>query len=345
MATLLTNLPDYGFPHEYNSIRLSGTGLQKVELKSNGATIWTFNLYPGADGVLELNDFAALLRDLTSDFEPRDFTLSWSGGQKAFFVLPCAIDLTITAAEFFQRHFLSLCRGLRTTWDSAVEYVTMYTDKMPGDRDTFEMTLVWVNHHTGETESVTLMEEDLSVEELSPGMYRLAFCPRDFIPPAPDLYLLSIVVSAGKRVQRFIRRPTMVQPASVVFRGAMGQFEAFHFFGSRLMELKPTRSTASFAGRTRNYQVKAVPEFTLTTGVLRPTETPLFEDLCASTLCYLGTLGGPELTITENDLKITGDQYEAETATCTFRHAGRTRLYAPTEPAQTFDDTFDNSFR
>lgn len=345
MATLLTTLPDYGFPHEYNSIRLSGTGLQKLELKSNGATIWTFNLYPGADGVLELSDFAALLRDLTADFEPRAFTISWSGGQKEFTVLPCDIDLTTTAAEFCQRHFLSLCRGTRTTWERAVEYVTMYAHPDLGERDTFEMTLVWVNHHTGETEPVTLMEEDQSVEELSPGMYRLAFCPRDFIPPAPDLYLLSIVVSAGKRVQRFIPRPTMVQPASVVFRGAMGQFEAFHFFGSRLTELKPTRSTASFAGRTRNYQVKAVPEFTLTTGVLRPTETPLFEDLCASTLCYLGTLGGPELTITENELKITGDQYEAETATCTFRHAGRTPLYAPTEPAQTFDDTFDNSFR
>lgn len=345
MATLISSLPDYGFPHEYNTIRLQGSGLQKVELKSNGATICTFNLYPGADGVLELNDFAALLRDLTSDFEPRDFTLSWSGGQKAFFVLPCSIDLTTTAAEFCQRHFLTLCRGSRTTWERAVEYVTMYAHPALGDRDTFEMTLVWVNPHTGETESAILMEEDMSVNELSPGLYRLAFCPRDFMPPAPDLYLLSIIVSAGKRVQRFILRPTMVQPASVVFRGAMGQYEAFHFFGTRQLELKPTRSTASFAGRTRNYQVKAVPEFTLTTGVLRPTESPLFEDLCASTLCYLGTLGGPELTITENELKLTGDAYEAETATCTFRHAGRTPLYAPTEPANTFDDTFDNSFQ
>lgn len=345
MATLLTTLPDYGFPHEYNTIRLSGTGLEKVDLKSNGATIWTFNLYPGADGELELNDFAALLRDLTSDFEPREFTLSWNGGQKGFLVLPCAIDLTTTAADFCQRHFLSLCRGLRTTWERAVEYVTMYAHPDLGDRVPFEMTLVWVNPHTGETEPVALMEDDLSVSELSPGLYRLAFCPRDFMPPAPDLYLLSIVVSAGKRVQRFILRPTMVQPASVVFRGAMGQFEAFHFFGTRQLELKPTRSTASFAGRTRNYQVKAVPEFTLTTGVLHPTETPLFEDLCASTLCYLGTLGGPELTITENELKLTGDAYEAETGTCTFRHAGRTRLYAPTEPANTFDDTFDNSFQ
>lgn len=345
MATLLSTLPDYGFPHEYNTIRIQGTGLQKVELKSNGATICTFNLYPGADGVLELSDFAALLRDLTSDFEPREFTISWNGGQKGFLVLPCAIELTTTAAEFCQRHFLSLYRGSRTTWDRAVEYVTMYAHPDLGERDSFEMTLVWVNHHTGETESAILMEEDMSVNELSPGLYRLAFCPRDFMPPAPDLYLLSIVVSAGKRVQRFILRPTMVQPASVVFRGAMGQFEAFHFFGTRQLELKPTRSTASFAGLTRNYQVKAVPEFTLTTGVLRPSETPLFEDLCASTLCYLGALGGPELTITENELKLTGDAYEAETATCTFRHAGRTALYAPTEPANTFDDTFDNSFR
>lgn len=345
MATLLTNLPDYGFPHEYNSIRLSGSGLEKVELKSNGAAIGTFNLYPGADGVLELDDFAALLRDLISDFEPRSFTLSWSGGQKSFLVLPCAIDLTTTAAEFCQRHFLTLCRGSRTTWERAVEYVTMYAHPPLGDRDTFEMTLVWANPHTGETEPVTLMEDDLSVTELLPGMYRLAFCPRDFTPPAPDLYLLSIVVTAGKRVQRFLLRPTMDQPASVVFRGAMGQFESFHFFGSRQLELKPTRSTASFAGRTRNYQVKAVPEFTLTTGVLRPTESPLFEDLCASTLCYLGALGGPELTITDNELKLTGDAYEAETATCTFRHAGRTQLYAPTEPANTFDDTFDNSFQ
>ena len=345
MATLLTSLPSYGFPHEYNTIRLSGSALEKVELRSGVSTIWTFNLYPGADGVLELQDFASLLRDLTSDFEPRTFTLSWSGGDRTFLVLPCAIDLMGTAADFCQRHFLSLCRGSRTTWERAVEYVTMYAHPELGERAPFEMNLVWANPHTADTEVVSLMEDDLSVEELFPGMFRLAFCPKDFTPPASDLYLLSIVVIAGKRVQRFIMRPTMDQPASVAFRGAMGQFEAFHFFGTRQLELKPTRSTASFAGLTRNYQVKAVPEFTLTTGVLRPTETPLFEDLCASTLCYLGRLGGPELTITDNELKLTGDKYEAETATCTFRHAGCTPLYAPTEPANTFDDTFDNTFR
>ena len=66
-----------------------------------------------------------------------------------------------------------------------------------------------------------------------------------------------------------------------MFRNAFGYLETFHCFGATLTELKPTRSTAMFGGKTRNYRVLAVPEHTSHTGIIPSHMVPLFADLWA----------------------------------------------------------------
>ena len=79
------------------------------------------------------------------------------------------------------------------------------------------------------------------------------------------------------------------------------------------------------------------------TGILSEAVQPLFADLCAATNVWRED-NAQEVTITENEHKISNDRYEIQRGTLTFRESKRTTLHKPLAQGATFDQTFDTTF-
>ena len=89
----------------------------------------------------------------------------------------------------------------------------------------------------------------------------------------------------------------------------------------------------------------SAPEFTAQTGILRPCDFALFEDLCTADYVLLGSEQGPEVCITDNDFKLSSDLYEPQEASISWRYASRARRFEVEPDVRTFDNSFDNTFQ
>ena len=147
----------------------------------------------------------------------------------------------------------------------------------------------------------------------------------------------------GRMAEFVVQSCVDTTPLTLRFRNAFGYMETFHCFGNTLTELKPTRSTASFAGKTKNYRILAIPEHTTHTGVIPPHLVDLFADLCCATDVFVQSTGR-EVCITDCDFKISNDLYTPQQATITWRESARAALHEPFETVRTFDESFDNTF-
>ena len=337
----IKNLPSKGFPHDFDTITLTASAPTTITMKGEGVET-KMTLTPEGDGVIALQGFSAILRDLTSDGKARTFTLSVGSQNYSFKVLPCKIDLAVSTADFIARHFLTLQRGEKVTYAGATEVLTFCNAE-----DTPEIPTVQALFYNTDTNNPwTGTYTDVLNTTAQDGFFRLEFNVGDFISRSNGLLLHSILVKVGAREARYTIAPTMGRrPTTIIYKNAFGQDDTFHFFGTTLTELKPTRSSASFSGKARNYKVSSIPEYRLTTGTLRPESFDAFNDVCSAELAYLDVNGRPEICITENELKISDDLHEAQQGTITFRFAQGVRLYDPNDPVRTFDATFDKTFK
>lgn len=336
----IKNLPPKGFPHDYDTISITASAPTAITLRGEGVET-KMTLTPDGAGIVALHGFAAILRDLTSDGKPRTFTLSVGSNNYSFKVLPCKIDLAVSTADFIARHFLTLQRGEKVTYDGATEILTFCNaDDTP---ETPTVQAVFYNRDTMKPWTATSNKFQATSKD---GVFRLVFNVGEIVPPNSNYTLFSITVEVGAREARYTIAPTMGRrPTTIIYKNAFGQDDTFHFFGTTLTELKPTRSSASFSGKARNYKVSSVPEYRLTTGTLRPESFHAFDDVCSAELTYLDVKGRPEICITENELKISDDLHEAQQGTITFRFSQGVRLYDPNDPVRTFDETFDKTFK
>lgn len=344
MVTLDTQLPVFGFPQQYDSIVFSADDPCVITIECGEDQI-KLNLTPDNKGKIHIDDIAQLLRDYTENGNARSFTIDWEFNFQSFIVLPCKVDVSENAEKFCSRHFLTLQQGAKPTYLGAQEFVSMYGDS--NTREAFTLSLLWANPQTGEVRETSLSEEQTDgAVSTGTNYYRLDVSPAQFTPPADGFALRSYTVAAGKRSLRFILCPVLdAKPLTFVFRNCFGQLESFHCFGTMQQEVKPTRSSASFAGKTRNYRVQSAPEFTAQTGILRPCDFALFEDLCTADYVLLGAENGPEVCITDNDFKLSSDLYEPQEASITWRYASRARRFEAETAVRTFDRTFDNTFQ
>ena len=337
----IKNLPAKGFPHDYDTISLSASAPTAITLRGEGVET-KMTLTPDGSGVVALHGFAAILRDLTADGKARTFTISVGSANYPFKVLPCKIDLAVSTADFIARHFLTLQRGEKVTYDGATEVLTFCNaDDTP---ETPTVQALFYNPDTNKPWTGTYT--DVLKTTSQDGFFRLEFNVGDFIARSNGLLLHSITVKVGAREACYTIAPTMGRrPTTIIYKNAFGQDDTFHFFGTTLAELKPTRSSASFYGKARNYKVTSIPEYRMTTGTLRHESFHAFEDVCSSELAYLDVKGRPEICITENELKISDDLHEAQQGTLTFRFSHGVCLYNPNDLVRTFDETFDKTFK
>lgn len=337
----IKNLPAKGFPHDFDTITITASAPKTITLKGEGVDT-KMTLTPDGAGVVALHGFAAILRDITSDGKSRTFTISVGSQNYSFKVLPCKIDLAVSTADFIARHFLTLQRGEKVTYDGATEVLTFCNaDDTP---ETPTVQALFYNPDTNKPWTGTYT--DVLKATAQDGFFRLEFNVGDFISRSNGLLLHSITVKVGAREALYTIAHTMGRrPTTIIYKNAFGQDDTFHFFGTTLTELKPTRSSASFSGKARNYKVTSIPEYRLATGTLRPESFHAFEDVCSAELAYLDVKGRPEICITENELKISDDLHEAQQGTLTFRFAHGVRLYDPNDHVRTFDETFDKTFK
>lgn len=336
----IKNLPAKGFPHDYEPITLSASAPTAITLRGEGVEA-KMTLTPDGAGVVALHGFSNILRDLTSDGKPRTFTLSVGSENYSFKVLPCKIDLAVSTTDFIARHFLTLQRGEKVTYDGSTEILTFYTAD-----DTPETPTVQALFYNREKRKPWTATSDKFQTTSQDGVFRLEFNVGDIVPPNSNYTLYSITVKVGAREARYTIAPKMGRrPTTILYKNAFGQDDTFHFFGTTLTELKPDRSSAYFSGKARNYKVSSVPEYRLATGILRPESFDAFEDVCSAEVAYLDVKGRPEICISENELKISDDLHEAQQGTLTFRFSQGVRIFDPNDPVRTFDETFDKTFK
>ena len=345
MAKLSSPLPEYGFPGEFDTIRFQEVGgPMTFRVACEDAAI-DLLLSPDEKQCVVVEDFAPVLRDFTAHGMPRVCTLTWDGGQKAFTVLPCRCDVEDPAADFCPLHFLTPQGRTKRTYRGALELLTLFS---PGgeERPAFSVTLSWWNEENGTFLNTTMTEGEVGgASEIAQGLWQIDVSPNRFAIPKEGYALHSYAVCAGRREKKYVLTPSMdAVPLTLVFKNAFGLFDTFHLFGNVQKELKPTRSSATFSGKFSNYLVKAVPEFTAQTGVLRQEDEALFADLCSATEVRLRSIDGTEVTIVDNDLKILNDAYEPQQGSISFRYAGRGAILHRTAPFRTFGDTFDATY-
>ena len=344
MVTLLNEIPEYCFPHELRTLRFSATEDCEIKISCNGQEV-LFTLTPDADGNVTIDEFDGLLRDL-ADHVPQRCTIEWNEEASiSFLLLPCSICLSNKAAVVCKNSFLTLQTGEKHTYLGAQEYICFFDNSE--SRPFFALSLLWVNTRSGKTKSQFYLETaGLSVTDKGNGYFVLAFSTSQFEPPSEGYILHTITATAGKeRTQVFRVMPAIdADPVTLVFRNCFGQIESFHFFGNTTEELKPTRSSASFQGTTRNYLVESVPEYTSVTAPLRPVDIAPFEDLCSSTLVYLSADEGEEICITDNELSLSNNRYEPQRGSVKWRYATNSRHFVLSTPKRTFDSTFDTTF-
>lgn len=344
MVTLLNEIPEYCFPHELRTLRFSATEDCEIKISCNGQEV-LFTLTPDADGNVTIDEFDGLLRDL-ADHVPQRCTIEWNEEASiSFLLLPCSICLSNKAAVVCKNSFLTLQTGEKHTYLGAQEYICFFDNSE--SRPFFALSLLWVNKRSGKTKSQFYLETaGLSVTDKGNGYFVLAFSTSQFEPPSEGYILHTITATAGKeRTQVFRVMPAIdADPVTLVFRNCFGQIESFHFFGNTTEELKPTRSSASFQGTTRNYLVESVPEYTSVTAPLRPVDIAPFEDLCSSTLVYLSADEGEEICITDNELSLSNNRYEPQRGSVKWRYATNSRHFVLSTPKRTFDSSFDATF-
>lgn len=344
MVTLLTEIPEYCFPHELRTLRFSATEDCEIKISCNGQEV-LFTLTPDADGNVTIDEFDGLLRDL-ADHVPQRCTIEWNEEASiSFLLLPCSICLSNKAAVVCKNSFLTLQTGEKHTYLGAQEYICFFDNSE--SRPFFALSLLWVNKRSGKTKSQFFLETaGLSVTDKGNGYFVLAFSTSQFEPPSEGYILHTITATAGKeRTQVFRVMPAIdADPVTLVFRNCFGQIESFHFFGNTTEELKPTRSSASFQGTTRNYLVESAPEYTSVTAPLRPVDIAPFEDLCSSTLVYLSADNGDEVCITDNEFSVSNNRYEPQRGSVKWRYATNSRHFVLSTPKRTFDSTFDTTF-
>ena len=326
------------------TLRLSSTEDCEIKITCNGQEV-LFTLTPDADGNVTIDEFDGLLRDL-ADHVPQRCTIEWNEEASiSFLLLPCSICLSNKAAVVCKNSFLTLQTGEKHTYLGAQEYICFFDNSE--SRPFFALSLLWVNKRSGKTKSQFFLETaGLSVTDKGNGYFVLAFSTSQFEPPSEGYILHTITATAGKeRTQVFRVMPAIdADTVTLVLRNCFGQIESFHFFGNTTEELKPTRSSASFQGTTRNYLVESVPEYTSVTAPLRPVDIAPFEDLCSSTLVYLSADNGDEVCITDNEFSVSNNRYEPQRGSVKWRYATNSRHFVLSTPKRTFDSTFDTTF-
>ena len=270
-----------------------------------------------------------------------------SPGGTAFTLIRSAVQIGETAVDLCGRHFLNMQQGTKDTYIGAKELLTIYTTK-PAQAGYLSLLLTktWADTETGE-----IVQTEQSVKStlliFKAGFCTWQFAVTDADAPREGLVLAEIEARSGDRVQRYeVRECRDAAPITIAYLNNFGVRDTFHFFGGTTRTVQAERESALFNdGRayTRTYAVTPTTETTARTGLLREESLRAFEDLCCTRQAW--NADGEEIYIKDNDLEYSNAYGSPQQGTITYGVSSARAKFRKGEEADTFDGTFDGSFK
>ncbi|MGN1307098.1 MAG: hypothetical protein ACI4V3_05465 [Faecousia sp.] len=260
-----------------------------------------------------------------------------------FTLIRSAVRIGETAANFNARAFLNMQQGTKDTYIGATERLSIYTDTKGFQNLTLKKT--WADVETGETAETTETVKSLYVFQA--GFCTWQFNVNDDGAPAENMQLVEIEASVGERVQRYeVRACRDAVPFSISYINNFGVKDTFHFFGGQTRTVQAERESALFSGGnafTRTYSVTRTTETTARTGILREESLRAFEDLCCTKQAW--NAEGNEIYIKDNELEYSDAYGSPQQGSITYGESNARAAFSKGKEADTFDWSFDGSFK
>ena len=339
MAELKTNIPDWVFPGEVDTLlfTLNPTAEPTLSLKISGGDELLFNsvLTPPRNGLLYVYDIASLLRDHIEKPTMIEFhfgTLLGTQKIKAL-CIPAQIDVKIPAMEFCKRCFFTRAAGRR--WVTERSKIPFAFWPTPGDVPRVRVASVVENRKVfSDWKTITVggVPDRLCSFTVDVAETLNAFGLQE----EADL----IEVEAGKRKTTLFLRDFRPGEIEVAFLGAFGQKEVAIFEHSEINDTAEIKMTLE-NGRRRAYQARETPTITATAPIIADGELDLYRDCISSKRHWLAKTG-EEIVLTEAKIK---DNGEATTAPSTEIKFQLKKTVGEFDfPPRIFDSSFDKTF-
>ena len=341
---------NYIFPEELDNFQVDGAEAiitatadgNRVQFTQEGdenGEVWISGLGDLFQDLSERNPIACSL-EVTTD--------SHDGGYNEFTLIRSAVQIGDTAVNFCGRHFLNMQQGTKDTYIGAKELLTIYATKpqKPGYLY-LTITKTWADTETGE---IVQTEESVKSKHI---ILRAGFCEWEFAvtadgAPREGLVLSEIEALCGDLiVQRYeVRECRDAAPVTLYYLNNFGVRDTFHFFGGTTRTVQAERESALFndvRAYTRTYAVTPTTETTARTGLLREESLRAFEDLCCTRQAW--NADGEEIYIKDNDLEYSNAYGSPQQGSITYGVSSARAQFKKEEEADTFDGTFDESFK
>jgi hypothetical protein len=340
---------NYIFPEELDGLTWDGT-TGTVTATADGNQV-QFTVEGDENDVIEVDGLGDLFQDLSEDnpihceIETQVDGDSPSG--VGFTLIRSEVQIGETAVSFCARHFLNMQQGTKDTYVGAKERLTIYIEK-PVTSGYFKLSLrkTWADVETGEIAETT---ESVKSET---AIFMAGFCGWEFTitdgnAPAEGMQLIEIEASFGERVQRYeVRECRDAAPISILYINNFGVRDTFHFFGGSTRTVQADRESALFnEGKaiTRTYAVTRNTETTARTGILREESLRAFEDLCCTRQAWNSE--GKEIYIKDNELEYSDAYGSPQQGSITYGESDARAAFSKGKEAETFDGSFDSSFK
>lgn len=341
---------NYIFPEELDNFQVDGAEAIITATADNNRV--QFTQEGDENGEVWISGLGDLFQDL-SDGNPIQCELQTEteeGGISgaAFTMIRSAVQIGDTAVNFCGRNFLNMQQGTKDTYIGAKELLTIYATK-PAKPGYLYLTLTktWADTETGE-----IVQTEQSVK--SKYMILLAgFCEWEFAvtadgAPRDGLVLSEIEARCGDLiVQRYeVRECRDAVPVTLYYLNNFGVRDTFHFFGGTTRTVQAERESALFnngSAYTRTYAVTRNTETTARTGILREESLRAFEDLCCTRQAW--NQEGSEIYIKDNDLEYSDAYGSPQQGSITYGESNARAYFDKGKEAETFDGSFDSSFK
>ena len=341
---------NYIFPEELDNFQVDGAEAI-ITATADGNSV-QFTQEGNADDVVQVDGLGDLFQDL-SDQNPIQCELQTEteeGGicGSAFTLIRSAVQIGDTAVNFCGRNFLNMQQGTKDTYIGAKELLTIYATKPPKPGYLYlTITKTWADTETGE-----IVQTEQSVKNTI-IILRAGFCTWQFTvtadgAPREGLVLSDIEARCGDLiVQRYeVRECRDAAPVTLYYLNNFGVRDTFHFFGGTTRTVQAERESALFNyGRayTRTYAVTPTTEITARTGLLREESLLAFEDMCCTRQAW--NADGEEIYIKDNDLEYSNAYGSPQQGSITYGVSSARAAFKKEEEAETFDGTFDGTFK
>ena len=343
-------MSNYLFPEELDNFQVDGAEAI-ITATADGNSV-QFTQEGNADDVVQVDGLGDLFQDLSErnpiKCELETQTEEGGTGGVAFTLIRSAVQIGDTAVNFCGRHFLNMQQGTKDTYIGAKELLTIYATK-PAKPGWLYLTITktWADTETGE-----IVQTEQSVK--STIIISMAgFCTWQFTvtadgAPREGLVLSEIEARRGDLiVQRYeVRECRDAAPITIAYLNNFGVKDTFHFFGGSTRTVQAERESALFNdGRayTRTYAVTPTTETTARTGLLREESLRAFEDLCCTRQAW--NADGEEIYIKDNDLEYSHAYGSPQQGSITYGVSSARAAFKKEEEAETFDGTFDGTFK